>query len=429
MDEPSRDLRVTVYNSDLGVVRDTRRVDVAAGTSTVEIVDVPARIDPTTVHLSGEGLRVEEQNFQYDLADSDRIVSRYVGEAIDVVLRNGDAKHGRLLSFDAGAFVLELDDGAVHVVQRAQIVDLRLARLPEGLRVRPTLVWSLHADEAGPRPAALSYMTAGMSWHAEYVAVVDADERELSLSAWVSLDNRCGATFENAQLQLVAGDVRRVTPPRPKAVGRAMLADAHGAEGFVEESLFEYHLYTLGHRTTLRDRETKQVALFPSASAPVEKTLTYRGQRAATKVAVILAIENRADRGLGIPLPAGTMRTYKRDARGQLQFIGEDRIGHTAKNETVRLEVGNAFDVVGERIQRAHRRVSERVHETDVEIELRNAKDEPVTVDVLEDAWGHWEVVNASMAHERRDANTIAFAVDVPAEGRATVRYTLRVTN
>lgn len=429
MSESPRTLCVTVYNRDLGVVRDTRPIDVAAGASTVEIVDVPARIDPTSVHLSGDGLRVDEQNFQYDLADSDRIVSRYVGEAIEVVLRNGDAKCGRLLSFDGDAFVLELDGGAVHVVQRAQVVDLRLARLPDGLRVRPTLVWRLHADAAGARAAELSYMTAGLSWHAEYVAVVDAEDRELSLAAWVSLDNRCGATFEDAQLQLVAGDVRRVPEQDPRARVDFALTQVHGAPRFQEESLFEYHLYTLEHRTTLRDRETKQVALFPAATTPVDKALEYRGQRDPKKVSVALAFENRADRGLGLPLPAGKIRTYKRDARGQLQFIGEDRVDHTPRNEIIRIEVGHAFDVVGERAERAHRRVSERVHETDVEIQLRNAKDEPVSVDVIEHATGHWEVVDPSTAYERRDARTIAFVVDVPATGSATVRYTLRVTN
>ena len=430
-----RDLRITVYNQDLGVVSDRRSLDLEAGKSTYELVDVPALIDPTSVHLKGvddKSLAVLEQNFQYDLANPDRILGRYLDQSVEAVMKGGDVKNGALLSFDGGTLVLRGGSGTVDLVNRTETMDLRLPSLPSGLRTRPTLVWLLDAPRGGSTPVELSYMTQGMNWHAEYVAVTNEKDDQIELSAWVSLENNSGATYENAELQLVAGEVQRVQPPAPMTMRRdkgmvysqmAMAAD----QGFQEESFFEYHLYSLGRRTTLTDRETKQVSLFPTASGPVKKLYEYDGQRDAKKVSVLLETENKEELGLGMPLPAGKVRTYKKDSRGLLQFIGEDQIDHTPRNEKVRLRMGNAFDVVGERAELEQRQISERVQERDVQIKLRNRKTEPIQVIVREHFWTSWSLTKTSHNPTKKEANLAEFLVDVPADAEAVLTFTARM--
>ncbi|MCC7142711.1 MAG: DUF4139 domain-containing protein [Candidatus Eisenbacteria bacterium] len=431
--EPTgRDLRITVYNSNLGVVSDRRGIEVKSGQSSFELADVPALIDPTSVHLKAPGgeLSVLEQNFQYDLAGSDRILQRYLDANVEAVFKGGDLRSGSLLSFDGGTLVLRGSDGAVNLVNRAETMDLRLPSLPSGLRTRPTLVWWLDSRKGGTVPVELSYMTEGLNWHAEYVAVTNEKDTAIELSAWVSLENNSGASYENAELQLVAGEVQRVAPPQPMfkrgRVQMDAMAMAAPEQGFEEESFFEYHLYTLGRRTTLADRETKQIALFPTASGPVRKLYEYDGQRDAKKVSVLLETENKAELGLGMPLPAGKVRTYKADSRGLLQFIGEDQIDHTPRNEKVRLRMGNAFDVVGERADKEQRRISDRAEERDVEIKLRNRKDEAVQVIVREHFWGSWTLVRSSLPSTKKDASTAEFQVDVPRDGEAVLTFTVR---
>lgn len=426
-----RDLRLTVYNDNLGLINDIRTLEIGKGRSTIELVDVPALIDPTSVHLvPREGnIQVLEQNFQYDLAGPDRILQRFVDSEVDLVLKEGDTKSGTLLSFEGGALVLRDANGGVSLVQREQVVDVRLPRLPEGLRTRPTLVWSLQSDNGGQQPVELSYLTGGINWHAEYVAVTNQNDSEISLSAWISLENNSGATYPDAQLQLIAGEVNRVRPPVVFQKGGAMAERtmAMDSQGFEEESFFEYHLYTLDRRTTIADRETKQVSLFPTAEAPVDKIYEYRGQIAPTKVSVVLETENSEERGLGMPLPAGKVRTYKEDARGQLQFVGEDMIDHTPKNEKVRLRMGNAFDVVGERTVLSQNRISDRVQEQEIEVKIRNRKEESIEVLVEETFYGDWDITKSTHPHEKKDARTAEFRLPVGADQETVLRFTVRM--
>ncbi|MEZ4652435.1 MAG: hypothetical protein R3E12_02235 [Candidatus Eisenbacteria bacterium] len=303
-----------------------------------------------------------------------------------------------------------------------------MPRLPEGLRTRPTLVWTLQSDGGGQKPVELSYLTAGLSWHAEYVAVTNEDDSRISLSAWISLENTSGATYPDAQLQLIAGEVNRVQPPQPMYMrGKGAVAMAEmDSQGFAEESFFEYHLYTLDRRTTIADRETKQVALFPTAEAPVDKIYEYRGQVDPKKVSVVLETANSESRGLGMPLPAGKVRTYKEDKRGQLQFVGEDQIDHTPKNEKVRLRIGNAFDVVGERNQLSQKRISDRVQEQEIEIKIRNRKEEKIEVLVEESLYGDWEIIQSTHEHVKKDARTADFRLPVGADQETVLRFTVR---
>lgn len=428
-----RRLRVTVYNDNLGLVSDQRTLTVGRGQSEVLISDVPALIDPTSVLLRAEkgGLSVLEQNFQYDLASPDRILQRYLDQQIEVVLEKGDLKNGVLLSYDGGALVLREGEGGLSIVSREQVVDIRLPGLPSGLRTRPTLVWRVQSSAEGAAPVELSYTTSGLSWHAEYVAVTDEKDTSIDLSAWVSLDNQSGATFEDAELQLVAGEVHRVRNEaamdgmQAMRAPKAMLA-MDESRGFEEESFFEYHLYTLDRRTTLADRETKQVSLFPTTHAPVRKIYEYDGQRSQKDVAILLETENKADLGLGMPLPRGTVRTYKKDSRGLLQFVGEDQIDHTPKNEKVRLRLGNAFDVVGERKDLETRRVSDRVEERTVEIRIRNRKTEAIQVLVREHLWGDWTITESTAPSVKKDATTAEFQIPVEADQEAVLSFTVR---
>jgi hypothetical protein len=324
--------------------------------------------------------------------------------------------------------VLGVAGGGVVILARDKVNDIQCPGLPEGLITRPTLSWLLEGA-GGPRPVEVSYLTGGMNWHAEYVAVVAEAGGTLDLSSWVSLENRSGATYPDARLQLVAGDVQRVAPSRPRLEMqmRASALDAGEAKGFEEEAFYEYHLYTLQRPTTLRDNETKQLALFEPASCPVKRVYETNPQRDGRGVRVMLESVNSEANGLGMPLPQGTVRVYQRDKRGQLQFVGEDRIDHTPRDEKIRVVTGRAFDLVVERTETDTRQLGPRDREVDVKIEVRNRKErESVTVIVQEDLQGIWTLRQASHPYEKKSATRVEFAVPVAAGEVATVTYTVR---
>lgn len=416
------DINVTVYNHGQGLIRDTRTFSLSEGRNEVRLTDVAAMIVPTSVLLSGEGLEVVEQNFEYDLASAERILEKYLDQEVTAITKSGEAYVGTLVSFSSGSLVL-LRGESTTILTRDEVEQLDFPALPGGLTTRPTLVWELASDGAGDRSATLSYLTAGLSWHAEYVALINAEDTALDLSAWISVDNRSGATYEEARLQLVAGDLHRA-PPERVPVTDALYARGAEAKAVTEEGFFEYHLYTVEEPVTVRDRQTKQLALFPSASVPeVEKRYRYRG---GSDVAVTMAFENRAANGLGIPLPKGIVRVYKEDSQGGAQLAGEDRLDHTPKDEEVELTLGNAFDVVGERTVKDQRQLGRSV-ELDVEVVLRNHKDTDVTVTVEERVWGDWEVVSSSHPHEQASATELEFTLDVPSDGETTLTFTVRM--
>lgn len=427
----AREIQLTVYNENLGLVRDVREVDLAGGRGTVSITDVAAQIDPTSVHLRSMsregGLAVLEQNYRYDLAGPDRILERYLDQSIQAIVEGGELHEGKLLSFTAEQVVLSGAKG-VSILQREKIVDLRCPTLPEGLITKPTLVWEVQADRAGVQKTELSYLTSGIGWHAEYVALVNDADTEADLAAWVSIDNRSGADYPDALLQLIAGDVRQVTPPVPRMKGSRMQATAEMAMsgGFEEEAFFEYHLYTLPRPATVRDRETKQIALFPPAKTPVTKLYEYKPWADEKKIRIVLEFKNEEARGLGMPLPKGKVRTYKRDSRGGQQFVGEDAIDHTPKNEKVRLFLGNAFDVVAERTVKEQNRISDRVWEQTTEVKFRNRKTEKITIVAQDRFWGDWRVVTESHRSTKKDAYTAEWTIEVGPDQEAVVTYTVR---
>jgi hypothetical protein len=333
------------------------------------------------------------------------------------------------MSADASALTVQMADGGIRIINREQIADLGLAELPEGLITRPTLVWTLDSDVSGSQQAEVRYLTKQINWHAEYVATIAADETKLELAGWVSIDNRSGATYKDAKLKLIAGDVNRVQEQRYSRPEMAMLRAGTKADaGFEEKEFFEYHLYTLPRPSTIRDNEIKQLALFAPANVTAKKIFTYNGAQDGKKVRVNMEFVNSESAGLGMPLPKGVIRVMKADTDGSLEFIGEDRIDHTPKNEKVRVYLGNAFDIVGERTQKDRRQITNRTTEEDFEIVLRNHKSEAVTVVVSERQWGDWDIVANSHEHTKKDANTSEWQIDVPVDGETKLTYTVRRT-
>ena len=436
---------VTVYNVNLALVRETRSLSLdRAGTGTLRFMDVPARINPRTVHLkslgTGPELTVREQNYEFDLISPEKLLEKYVGREVEIVEQADD-----LTTRSSKATLLSTNGGPVYRIGDRIVIGqtgkVTLPDLPKDLVARPTLVWTLDAPKTGKQEVEASYLTDGMNWSADYVAVVDADDKLADLTGWVTVDNRSGAGFENANLKLVAGDVRRVTPPgveMDQMMRTEVMAMAKAPPQFQEESFFEYHLYTLDRPTTIKDNQTKQLSLFQAEGIPVTKKLLLTGQpwyyrnQSGTlsqdrKVAVVLELRNDTASGLGMPLPKGTVRVYKKDRSGAEQFVGEDNIDHTPKDEAVRLNVGDAFDVVADHTQTEFKATGRRESESAYLVSLRNRKDEDVVVTVREPVGGDWSLLQSSIPGKKIDAGTLEFEVKVPKNSEVKLTYRVRV--
>ncbi len=442
-------VNITVYNSNLGLVRETRRLTLPNGQIALRFADVTAQIRPETVHLASltapASLRILEQNYQYDLLNPAKLLDKFVGKEITLVLRR---LQNSTESFEpVQATLLSNNGGQVWringqiVINPSNIAEMRFPDLPKNLVATPTLVWDLENRETGSQTIEASYLTGGMNWRADYVLIVNADDTKGDLQGWVTLTNASGATFEEARLQLVAGDVNRVSEQRNFAVAGVMVQKRAIDElQFQEQGFFEYHLYTLQRPATIRDNETKQVSLLEAAGFDVKKEFVLNGQRyyytgynnpgaaIKEKVGVYIQFRNSQQNKLGMPLPAGTIRLYKKDDKGNQQFIGEDKIDHTPKDEDVRVKVGDAFDIVAERKQTDYRVVvTGHLYEYAYEIKIRNHKDGPVTVVVNEPIGGDWEMVSSTFKAEKTAAFAAQFQVPVAKDGEATLAYRVRV--
>ena len=430
---------VTIYNGNLGLVKDTREVRLDAGLLDVQFADVAAQIDPTTVHLKSltdpPGLKILEQNYEYDLLTTAKLMEKYVGKHVRLYQSNGTFQLATLLSTNGPVYEI---NGQIHMGHPGQVV---LPALPENLVSKPTLVWRLQNARSALQRVEASYLTGGITWRADYVVIVDAADAHSDLMGWVTIDNKSGATYANAALKLVAGDVNRAKDRGEvrAMLGRAAQAPAAEAAGrFGEETFFEYHLYSLDGRTTVKDNQTKQLSLMAATSVPVDKHFVYYGAadyyRTAygmpvsnQKIGVYLELKNGKDQGLGLPLPRGRMRVYKADASGSQQLIGEDWIDHTPRDEKIKIKMGDAFDVVGERVQRDWKKIGGGVYEVEWEITLRNHKPEPITVDVVEPMPGDWEMIRATHPHEKVQAFTAKWSLPVPKDGETKLTYRVRV--
>lgn len=435
---------VTIYNGNLGLVKDIREVRLASGVQEVRFMDVASQIDPTAVHLKSlndpAGLKVLEQNYEYDLLSPQKLLDKYVGKKVKLLDKNyytGEEKlvEGVLLSNNGGP-IYQID-GQIHLGYPGRVI---LPEIPGNLMAKPTLVWLMKNGKRQSHTIEASYVTGGINWKADYVMVLNEKGTKGDLSGWVTIDNKSGATYQDASLKLVDGDLNRVTSrdllygAMPKA---AVVRKEESLE-FKEEGFFEYHIYSLQGRTTIKNNQTKQINLLNASQVPINKRLIYYGAQyyyrnrygspvSNQKVGVYLEIANREKNHLGIPLPKGIVRVYKADKEGSLQLVGEDRIDHTPKDEEVKIKMGEAFDIVGERVQKDWRRIAWETYEVEWEIHLRNHKKEDAQVSIVEPIPGDWEILKSSHPYVKVEAHALEYRVNIPREGAVKVNYLVRV--
>ena len=443
------DLALTVYNSNLSLVRDVRQLNLPSGESLLKFMDIAASINPATVHFRSltepSRLNVLEQNYEYDLLDPNKLLQKFVGREVTLVrpkMAGGSTEYDEvkatLLSLN-GAPVWKIGN---EIVTGVSYESIRFPELPENLYERPTLLWTLQNSGAQRHRVEASYLTGNLSWSADYVLNVGKDETSGDLDGWVTLVNHSGTAFKNASLQLVAGDLHRVFAQNGMDEIRAMKSVAGAANApapFQQESFSEYHLYSLNRRTSIFDQESKQISLLNASHFPLRKVYVVNGQSyyyrgmaqpgAPVKdpVQVFYKFKNEEKAGLGMPLPSGTIRVYQEDSRGGSLFAGEDHIDHTPKDEEISLHIGNAFDIVAERKQTDYKKLSDRLYEFEYEITLRNHKDAPISVEVNEPIGGDWEMVSSTFKFTKTAAFAAQFDVPVDKDGTSVLKYRVRV--
>jgi hypothetical protein len=378
-----------------------------------------------------------EQNYEYDLLSPQKLLEKFVGQKVQLALINQETKkeeivEATLLSTQGGN-IFQIGD-KIHIGHHGRVL---LTRIPENLIPQPTLVWTLENRLSKPQKVEASYLTSGINWKADYVAVLNKSDTQMDLTGWVTIDNKSGATYQDALLKLVAGDIHRVQPEiRMDRRMMPMAAAKEAAPQFKEEEFFEYHLYTLDRRTTIKDNQTKQMTLLDANQVPIKKLFIFSGipsyyysrydQKSKQKVGVFLELENTKKNNLGMPLPKGTVRVYKEDKEGSLQFVGEDRIDHTPKDEKFKIKMGEAFDVVGERTQTDYKRLGDNLFEVAFEVSLRNHKKEDIKVWIEEPIPGDWEMLSNTHSFEKVRSNLIRFDIPVAKDKEVKVRYRIR---
>jgi hypothetical protein len=432
-----KSVAVTVYNDNLGVVKDVRRIDLKSGSSEIRLTDVAQLIDPTSVHIKLDG-SVIEQNYQYDLVDLNKILQKYLDKDIQLIGKDGKSIQGTLLSALGGQVVLRKADGGLLMIPNIGDYQLSVGSLPEGLITKPTLVWKVQSKKSGKQDVEVQYQTEGMNWHAEYVAVLNENDTQLDLNAWVSIENNSGATYKDATLKLVAGDVNRVQGgpvPQYDTRMKAMSAEAVApAPEFQEKEFFEYHIYNLQRPSTIAQNETKQISLFEAKDVTARKKFLYRSgggyyyyrnPDGKSKVAVIVEFENNEKDGLGVPMPKGKVRMYKSDGQS-VEFVGEDMVDHTPQKEKVKLKIGDAFDVLAEEVQEDYKQIAKDVIEQKFKIGLTNRKKENIEVEVERYLGLNWEILSSTLPYEKKDAQRVVFKVPVKKDSITDLKFTVR---
>jgi hypothetical protein len=445
-----KEVAVTIYNDNLALIKDQRKIKLNIGINDLELRDVSAQIRPETALLRSLTLAgsfsVLEQNFDFDLLTPQKLLEKYVGKSVGIRTMNPvtgveSTEQAQVISTNNGV-VLKIGNRIETGISGHIVYN----EVPANLRDRPTLVVHLQNRSVSEQEIELSYLTAGLSWKADYVAELNANDDKLDLSGWVTLTNTSGTSYNNARLQLVAGDVHQEQTARPMAMGtmkRSAVVSLAEAAPMAEESLLEYHLYTLDRPTTIRDAQTKQVALLSAVNVPARKELLLRGADyyyqssygdlgQKLKVGVFVEFDNKESAKLGMPLPKGILRVYKKDSAGNAQFVGEDHIDHTPKNETVRLKLGDAFDITANKKQTDFKKLpnpgkGNNLFESAYEIELKNAKKERVSVTLIEPIPADWKILNESHPHTKATSNSAVWKIEIPAESKTTLSYRVQV--
>jgi hypothetical protein len=442
------DLALTVYNSNIALVRDVRQLNLPEGVFDIRFMDIAASVNPATVHFRSltepERLGVLEQNYEYDLLDPQKLLQKYVGR--EVTLMRARQKNGSTEWEEVKATLLAYNNGPVwkigdEIVTGMHADHIRFPQLPENLYSRPTLVWMLENAGARRHKVEASYLAGNLQWSADYVLTVGRENSAADLDGWVTMTNNSGTTYKNTRLQLVAGDLNRIINQYGRnevAAKRAVQEMAARADQFGQESFSEYHLYTLGRRTSIHNNETKQISLLNGSGVPVEKIYVVEGQNfyyhnyqhpgtpLKDPVQVFYRFKNEQKAGLGIPMPAGIVRVYQADSKGGVQFAGEDRINHTPKDEVLNIKIGHAFDIVSERKQTDFKKLGGSLYEMEFEITLRNHKDSAIVVDVNEPIGGDWEMLNSTHKWTKTAAWAASFKVPVEKDGTSVLRYRIR---
>ncbi len=434
-------VEVTVYNNNLGLVKETRKIKLPPGKGELRFMDVASQILPVTVLARSinnqESFSILEQNYEYDLMSANKLLDKYLGKKIKIIVWNEfqDRKEeveATLLSNNKDQ-IYKINDEIYLGHPGIKI----LPEIPENLIANPTLTWLYENKSKKAHSLEVSYLTTNISWKADYVMVLNKGDTSADISGWVTLDNKSGATYKNAGLKLIAGDVHRAE----KKVERFLAMEAMGrtaAPQFKEKAFFEYHIYNLERKTTIKDRQTKQLSLLGASNVKIRKefllhglknyfTRNYKGQTPKQPVNVYLNFNNSSENNLGMPLPSGIIRLYKEDDDGSQQFIGEDRIEHTSIDEELKLQIGKAFDVVAERIQTDFKQISTKLYESEWQITLRNHKKEGTKIGIVEPLFGNWNVKKSSHPFKKVDAFTIRFDVNLPAGNEVKVKYRVRV--
>ncbi len=441
------DLNVTVYNSNIALVRDVRNLNLPSGIFRLKFMDIAATVNPATVHFRSltdpDKLGVIEQNYEYDLLEPAKLLHKYVGKEITLVRSYQD--NGTTKREEIKATLLSDNNGQVwkignDIVTGGYAESYRFPDIPANLYDRPTLLMSLENSGQHKQQIEASYLANNLSWNSDYVLTVARDDKAADLDGWVTLINNSGTAFHNARLQLVAGDLNRVQERGRNEMmdARVMAKAASAAPQFQQENFSEYHLYTLGRRTSVEDKETKQISLLAGTDVPVQKIFVVNGQNyyyhnrqnpgspIKDAVMVFYKFKNDEKAGLGIPIPAGNVRVYQKDSKGGILFVGEDHIDHTPKDESISVHIGNAFDVVSERKQTDYKSIGTNTWEMEFEITLRNHKDTPITVQVNEPVGGDWEMLNSSYKYTKTSAWAAQFNVPVDKNGTSVLRYRIR---
>jgi hypothetical protein len=442
------DLAVTVYNSNIALVRDTRNLQLPSGSFDLRFMDIAATVNPATVHFRSltEPSRVSvlEQNYEYDLLEPEKLLRKYVGR--DVTLVRSRQEDGSTRLEEVRARLLSYNTGPVWRINNEIVTGLhadhiRFPELPENLYSRPTLIWTLNNGGGRTHRVEASYLASKLAWNADYVLTVGRDDKTADLDGWVTLSNGSGTAFRNAKLQLVAGDLNRVRQllAGQRRESRDAAAPAMAEKAFAQEAFSEYHLYSLARRTSINNNETKQVSMLGATAIPVLKRFVVEGQNfyyhnvqhpgspIKDVVQVFYQFRNEQKTGLGVPMPSGVVRVYQSDSKGGVHFVGEDHINHTPKDETLNLKIGNAFDVVCERNQVDFRKTAPGQYELEYEITVRNHKEIPVTVEVNEPIGGTWRMLRASHEWQKTAAWAAQFRVPVAAGGEGKLQYRVRV--
>lgn len=444
--EDQTGMAITIYNVNLGLVKDQREIKLSKGTGELRFMDVASQIIPTSVHIKSirdpNSLDVLEQNYEYDLLSPEKLLDKYVGKEVKLYYKNPytdkeEILKATLLSNNGGSPIFKIGDD-ITFGYPGRII---FPGVPENLISKPTLVWLIQNNLQSPQKIEASYLTNGINWRSDYVVTLNDKDDRAELSGWVTIDNKSGAMYKNAKLKLVAGDVNRAKDEndyKDKMLRAAMAEAKPAAPQFKEEEFFEYHIYTLDRPATVKDNQTKQISLVSAENIPMKKELVYYGARDYyysqygealwnQKVGVFVEIENKKENNLGIPLPKGTIRVYKHDKEGSLQFVGEDSINHTPKDEKVRIKLGDAFDVVGTRKQTDWKKISSDTYEAAFEISLRNHKKEDVFVRVIEPIPGDWKMLSSSYEYKKTEAFTAEFNISVPKDKETKLTYRVRM--